>query len=273
MIKTCVYPIAGYGTRFLPFTKEVPKEMLPIGAKPLIHYGVEEAFNSGIKRNCMITSDAKLSIQKYFSEDDNDPRKEYFSRNNHIVSLTNIIQNSEFSFINQISMKGLGDAILHAKEIVKEKQFAVILVDDFCFNYRKSVISQLIDIAKMYPDHCVVAVEEVEEESIHNYGIVEIGGPTENENLFRVKSLVEKPKAIDAPSNLAIIGRYILSNEIFMHIENIPRYDKSEIQITTALNSLAKLDKVLALRFDGLRFDCGSFPGFLSANIFINKES
>ena len=271
MIKKCLFPSAGYGTRFLPVTKSIPKEMLPILTKPLLHYGVEEAIDAGCETIAIVTSKYKKSIEDYFDTNVDitnsikDTSKEIL-----LDAINNIIKNCTFSYTRQIEMKGLGDAILTGQTLIGDEVFAVILADDLCDSKNKSVLSQMKKIYEKYPNHCIVAIEEIPKKDSNKYGIIS-GIEIEN-NLFKIDNMVEKPEAKDAPSNLAIIGRYILIPEIFNILKNTEVGKGGELQITDALLTLAKQGKVLAYKFDGCRFDCGSLDGYVEAtNYFYNK--
>ena len=275
MINVCIFPVAGYGTRFLPITKAIPKEMLPVLSKPLIQYSFVEAIESDIRNLTLIISDSKKpSFDLYFEA--NNKLEDLLSakRNNSLDELNMIIDSCKVNFVNQSEMLGLGHAILQSKEIVGESEFAVILPDDLCFNKEKSVLSQMKRIHEIYPDKCIVAVEEIKSSDSHKYGIIE-GEVLEGKipNIFSVRKMIEKPSEKEAPSNLAIIGRYILLPEIFDVLEQTNADKNGEIQITDALNILASRNKVLAYKFQGIRLDCGSVEGFVEANNFFFEMS
>jgi UTP--glucose-1-phosphate uridylyltransferase len=272
-ITKCLFPAAGYGTRFLPATKAIPKEMLPVLTKPLLQYGVEEAIDAGCNTMAIVTGRGKRAIQDHFDisyeleHQIKDTSKEHF-----LSEIRDVIQNCTFSYTRQIEMKGLGHAILTGQTLIGNEPFAVILADDLCDNNNSStVLSQMVEIYKKYPNHCIVAIEEIDKKDTNKYGV--ISGKQIEDNLYKVDNMVEKPEPKDAPSNLAIIGRYILIPEIFDVIKNTKAGKAGEIQITDALLSLAKDGKVLAYKFDGKRFDCGSIDGFVEAtNYFYNKQ-
>ena len=272
-IKKCLFPAAGYGTRFLPATKAIPKEMLPVLTKPLLQYGVEEAIEAGMDTMAIVTGRGKRSIEDHFDisyeleHQIKDTPKEHY-----LTEIRSVIDKCTFSYTRQVEMKGLGHAILTGKTLIGNEPFAVILADDLCDNESKSVLSQMTEIYEKHPDCCIVAIEEIPKEHTNKYGVI-AGEEIEN-NLFKVNNMVEKPDSKDAPSNLAIIGRYILIPEIFDIIEQTPPGKGGEIQITDALLTLAKQGKVLAYKFDGKRFDCGSVDGFVEAtNYFYQKQS
>ena len=272
-IKKCLFPAAGYGTRFLPATKAIPKEMLPVLTKPLLQYGVEEAIEAGMDTMAIVTGRGKRSIEDHFDisyeleHQIKDTPKEHY-----LTEIRSVINQCTFSYTRQVEMKGLGHAILTGKTLIGNEPFAVILADDLCDNDNKSVLTQMTEIYEKHPDCCIVAIEEIPKEHTNKYGVI-AGEEIEN-NLFKVNNMVEKPDPKDAPSNLAIIGRYILTPEIFDIIEQTPPGKGGEIQITDALLTLAKQGKVLAYKFEGKRFDCGSVDGFVEAtNYFYEKQN
>tara|TARA_B100001173_G_C16012899_1_gene558433 strand:- start:861 stop:1691 length:831 start_codon:yes stop_codon:yes gene_type:complete len=265
LINKCLFPAAGYGTRFLPATKAVPKEMLPILTKPLLQYGVEEALSSGISNMAIVTGRGKRAIEDHF---DNSLElesqllgtpKEYY-----LKEIKEVIDKSTFTYIRQQHKLGLGHAILTGQPLIGLEPFAVILADDLCVNMNESVLSQMIKIYSKF--QCsIVAIQEIPIEESSKYGIIS-GNLIQNSNdLYQVKDLVEKPDTDSAPSNLAIIGRYILTPDIFSILKKIkPGIDK-EIQLTDALIHQAKKGKLIAYKFKGMRFDCGSIKGYLNA--------
>ena len=272
-IKKCLFPAAGYGTRFLPATKAIPKEMLPVLTKPLLQYGVEEAIEAGMNTMAIVTGRGKRSIEDHFDisyeleHQIKDTPKEHY-----LTEIRSVINQCTFSYTRQVEMKGLGHAILTGETLIGNEPFAVILADDLCDNDNKAVLTQMTEIYEKHPDCCIVAIEEIPKEHTNKYGVI-AGEEIEN-NLFKVNNMVEKPDPKDAPSNLAIIGRYILIPEVFDIIEQTPPGKGGEIQITDALLTLAKQGKVLAYKFDGKRFDCGSVDGFVEAtNYFYKKQS
>ncbi|MGL4193634.1 UTP--glucose-1-phosphate uridylyltransferase GalU [Vibrio misgurnus] len=266
MIKKCLFPAAGYGTRFLPATKSMPKEMMPIVNKPLIEYGVDEAIQAGITGMCIVTGRGKQSIMDHF---DMNYELEHQIRGTNkedlLIDIRHIIESANFTFIRQREMKGLGHAILTGKELVGDEPFAVVLADDLCVNEQQGVLMQMVALYKQF--RCsIVAVQEVPENETHKYGV--IAGEMIKDDLFRVDNMVEKPEPGTAPSNLAIIGRYILTPDIFDLIEQTEPGKGGEIQITDALLKQAKSGCVLAYKFKGRRFDCGSVEGYIEATNF-----
>jgi UTP--glucose-1-phosphate uridylyltransferase len=272
MIKKCLFPAAGYGTRFLPATKSVPKEMLPIVDTPIIQYGVEEAMEAGCEVMAMVVSKYKKAIEDHFdTHSDIESSIQGSSKEKLLDSVNSIIDNCQFSFIRQLEMKGLGHAILTGEALIGDEPFAVILADDLCENENNGVLKQMVQLHEEYPDCCIVAIEETPKEETNKYGV--IAGENISETLIKITDMVEKPDPKDAPSNLAIIGRYILTPEIFDVIRDTPAGKGGEIQITDALLTLAKEGKVLAYKFEGQRFDCGSVDGFVEAtNYFYKKD-
>ncbi len=273
MIKKCLFPAAGYGTRFLPATKAIPKEMLPVLNKPLLQYGVEEALSSGCDTMAIVTGRGKRAIEDHFDVSyELEHQIKGTNKEHYLTQIRNVITKCTFSYTRQVQMKGLGDAILTGQTLIGNESFAVILADDLCDNDGDTVLSQMVEIYNKYQDHCIVAIEEVPKQDTNKYGI--ISGDKIEDNLFRVTNMIEKPNPQDAPSNLAIIGRYILIPEIFEILQDTKPGVGGEIQITDALLTLAKQGKVLAYKFNGLRFDCGSIDGFVKAtNYFYDKVS
>ncbi len=263
--------MAGYGTRFLPVTKSIPKEMLPILTKPLIQYGVEEAIAAGCNTMAMVTSKYKKAIEDHFdTHTDIESSIAGTTKAPLLEALNSTIMQCHFSYIRQKAMKGLGHAILTGEPLIGDEPFAVILADDLCYNEKDAVLSQMMEIYTAYPDHCIVAVEEIPPHDSHKYGV--IAGDLINEKLIHVKDMIEKPEPKEAPSNLAIIGRYILTPEIFDILRETDPGKGGEIQITDALLHLAKQGKVLAYQFQGRRFDCGSVDGFVEATNFFYQR-
>ncbi len=269
-IKKCLFPAAGYGTRFLPATKSMPKEMLPVVNKPLIQYGVEEALDAGMSGMAIVTGRGKRAIEDHF--DINYELEHQIAgsdKENYLREIRRIMNQAVFSYTRQIEMKGLGHAILTGETLIGDQPFAVILADDLCYNAEKGVLMQMVELYKYY--RCsIVAVEEVPRNETNKYGV--IAGDEISEGIIRVNNMVEKPKPEEAPSNLAIIGRYILTPDIFDIIRKTPPGRNNEVQITDALLTQARQGRVLAYRFKGRRFDCGSVPGFIEAtNFFFNN--
>ena len=274
MIRKCLFPAAGYGTRFLPATKATPKEMLPILTKPLIQYGVEEALEANINIMAIVTGRGKRAIEDHFDISYELENQIKGTTKEHLLNdIRKLISQCTFSYTRQTQMRGLGHAILTGETLIGDEPFAVILADDLCTNNSgDGVLSQMIEVYNHYKCS-IVAIERVPLEDTNKYGIISgelIDGSTTE---YRVTNMVEKPEPKDAPSNLAIIGRYILTPDIFDIIRDTPEGKGGEIQITDALLQQAKEGKVIAYQFDGKRFDCGSVDGFVDAtNYFFRKE-
>ncbi len=274
MVKKCLFPAAGYGTRFLPATKATPKEMLPVLTKPLIQYGVEEALEAGIKTMAIITGRGKRAIEDHF---DISYELEHQIRGSSKEPLLNdirgLITQCTFSYTRQVEMKGLGHAILTGETLIGDEPFAVVLADDLCTNDdEEGVLQQMIKVYDTY--QCsVVAIEEIPKEDTHKYGVIAGNLVDHTTDIYRVTDMVEKPDPKDAPSNLAIIGRYILTPDIFDILRDTKPGKGGEIQITDALLEQAKQGKVIAYNFKGKRFDCGSVDGFVDAtNYFYHTQ-
>jgi len=271
-INKCLFPVAGYGTRFLPATKAVPKEMLPILTKPLIQYGVEEAMSAGMTTMAMVTSKYKQAIKNHF-EPHTDIKESIKGTAKELLcdELTNIMDKCDFSYIKQQQMLGLGHAIHTGKPLIGNEPFAVILPDDLCTNEGDSVLTQMTKLHEQHPDCCIVAIEEVPMTEVDKYGVIDGELLKGSSDAYRVKSMVEKPSSIEAPTNLAIIGRYILTPEIFDVLGGTAPDKNGEIQITDALMTLAKEGRVIAYKFQGTRFDCGSVKGFVTATNYFAR--
>jgi len=271
MIRKCLFPAAGYGTRFLPATKSMPKEVLPILNKPLIQYGVEEAVSADIHQIGIVTGRGKRAVEDHF--DINYELEHQISgtdKESYLVDIRSLLDQCTFSYTRQIEMKGLGHAILTGETLIGPEPFAVVLADDLCVNLDgDSVLTQMKKIYEKY--RCsVVAIEEVPQDETYKYGVIEASQL--EDDVFVINNMVEKPAPEDAPSNLAIIGRYILTPDIFDIIRETPPGKGGELQITDALQIQAERNMVLALKFKGQRFDCGSIDGFVEAtNFFYNK--
>ena len=265
MINKCLFPAAGFGTRFLPATKAVPKEMLPILTKPLLQYGVEEALSAGITNMAIVTGRGKRAIEDHFDNAYELESQLSGSSNEHYLKeIKEIIKKSTFTYVRQKQMLGLGDAILTSKPLIGNEPFAVILADDLCDCADDGVISQMIEIYNQY--QCsVVAIQEVPIHQTKKYGIIDGNLLDNSNNTYQVTDMVEKPEEKHAPSNMAIIGRYILTHDIFDILNNIKPDKTGEIQITDALRIQAKQGKVIAYKFKGKRFDCGGINGYLKA--------
>jgi len=272
MINKCLFPAAGYGTRFLPATKAIPKEMLPILTKPLLQYGVEEALSGGITNMAIVTGRGKRSIEDHFDNSyELESQLSGGSKEKYLNEINNLIDKATFTYVRQSKMLGLGNAISTGEPLIGNEPFAVILADDLCDYEDESVISQMIKVYKKYKCS-IVAVEEVPSSQTSKYGIID-GNLIDNLNgLYKVNTMVEKPQIKDSPSNMAIIGRYILTPDIFEILLNVKPGINNEIQLTDALRVQAKRSKVLALKIKGKRFDCGSIEGYLAATNHFAKK-
>jgi len=266
-IRKCLFPAAGYGTRFLPATKAMPKEMLPIVNKPLIQYGVEEAMEAGMTQIGFITGRGKRAIADHFDTSFELEHQIYgTSKETYLDDIREVMDSCDFVFMRQREMLGLGHAILTGQPMIGQEPFAVILADDLCAPPTEGdntrALGQLAALYERY--QCsIIAIEEVPQENTASYGI--ISGEEIAPGIYQVNDMVEKPKPEDAPSNMAIIGRYILTPEIFSYLEKTPPGANGEVQITDALKALAQDRQVLAVKFKGQRFDCGSIDGFVEA--------
>ena len=268
-VRKAVFPAAGLGTRFLPATKAQPKEMLPIVDKPIIQYGVEEALQSGIQNIIIVTGRGKTAIEDHF---DVSFELEHLLESRGKKELLNIVRGISdminVSYVRQKEALGLGHAVLRASELVGEEPFAVVLADDV-IDAETPCLRQLLDIYSFFAAP-VIAVMEVEPENISAYGAIDAEPIAHNgstDRVFRVRDLVEKPKQSEAPSNLAIIGRYVLTPEIFDSLQAIDPGSGGEIQLTDALRHLLRNRPIYAYRFEGTRYDAGDKLGFLKATV------
>ena len=285
MINKCLFPAAGYGTRFLPATKAIPKEMLPILTKPLLQYGVEEALSAGINNMAIVTGRGKRSIEDHFDNAfELESQLSGTSKEYYLDDIKSVIEQSTFTYVRQRHMLGLGNAILTGEPLIGNEPFAVILADDLCDCDEDGVIAQMIEVYKK--NQCsVIAIEEIPFTQIEKYGIISGDLIEGTNNTFRVTNMVEKPNSQDLikfvengvdldkmPSFMAIIGRYILTPDIFEILRNIKANNGNEIQITDALLTQAKQGKVIAYKFKGKRFDCGGIKGYLEATNHFAKK-
>ena len=271
MIKKAVFPVAGLGTRFLPATKACPKEMLPVVDKPLIQYAVEEAVDAGITEMIFVTGTSKRAIEDHF---DRVPELERTLRKQSKEALYEMVRNIppkgvSCIFIRQAEPLGLGHAVLCAKPVIGQEDFAVILADDLMVPTEggQGVLAQMVNNFSSETSG-MLAVERIEGTEIENYGV--IGGTSVSQKFTRIEQICEKPKASEAPSNLAVVGRYIFSDEIFKALDEIGPGKGGEIQLTDAIAVLLQENKEFhGYTFDGRRFDCGSKGGYLQANVEI----
>jgi UTP--glucose-1-phosphate uridylyltransferase len=267
-VRKAVFPAAGLGTRFLPATKAQPKEMLPIVDKPIIQYGVEEAIRSGIQNIIIVTGRGKTAIEDHF---DVSFELEYLletrKKNDLLAIVRNISDMIDVSYVRQKEALGLGHAVLRAMELVGHEPFSVVLADDL-IEAATPCLRQLLDVYNFFGAP-VLAVMEVPHENISLYGCIDAEPVSHNgsDRLFRIRDLVEKPKVEDAPSNLAIIGRYVLTPEIFGSLQAIDPGSGGEIQLTDALRHMLRSRPIYAYRFEGTRYDAGDKLGFLKATV------
>jgi len=270
-VRKAVFPVAGLGTRFLPATKAMPKEMLPIVDKPLIQYAVEEAAAAGITQMIFITGRHKRSIEDHF---DRAPELEAELAAKGKTELLEIVKNispetDAFVYIRQPEPLGLGHAVLCAEPVVGDEPFAVILADDL-IDADRSVVGQLIDARNALGGGSVLAVEDVPRADTGKYGIV--SSTPLDERTSRLSGIVEKPAPDQAPSTLAVLGRYVLEPSVFAHLRTIPRGAGGEIQLTDAIARLVPDGTTYAYRYQGRRFDCGSKGGFLAATVHYARK-
>ena len=268
-VRKAVFPAAGLGTRFLPATKAQPKEMLPIVDKPIIQYGVEEALHSGVQNIIIVTGRGKSAIEDHFDVSfELENLLESRSKTDLLKIVRDISDMIDVSYVRQKEALGLGHAVLRSKDLVGHEPFAVILADDV-IEANPPCLRQLLDIHEFY-GASVIAVMEVPRENISAYGCIAaepVAHNGRNDRLYRIHDLVEKPKAADAPSNLAIIGRYVLTPEIFDSLQAIEPGAGGEIQLTDALKHLLRSRPIYAYRFEGTRYDAGDKLGFLKATV------
>ena len=266
-IKKVVIPVAGFGTRFLPATKAIPKEMLPIIDKPLIEYAVDEAVDAGIEEVIFITSHTKIAIENHFDSNFELEEKLLRSNKESFISLINPekYKNIRFTYVRQKSMKGLGDAILHASHLINDEPFAIILADDLIIS-EKSCLQQLMDIHEK-TDLSVIGVNKVPDNKVSSYGVID---PSDHDSgSIQIKDIIEKPTFENAPSNLAVVGRYILSSDIFSYLEKVSEDKSNEIQLTDAIKMMLADEKILACEYAGDKFDCGSKSGYVEATVYM----
>ncbi|MBI5057220.1 MAG: UTP--glucose-1-phosphate uridylyltransferase GalU [Nitrospirae bacterium] len=263
IVKKAVFPAAGLGTRFLPATKASPKEMLPIVDKPLIQYAVEEAENCGIKEFIMITGKSKRAIEDHF-DSAWELEENLKSKGKHaMLEEIRRLSRHQFAYIRQGAPLGLGHAILCSKAFVNDEPFAVILSDDI-IDPEDNLLGEML---KIYNEHeaTVLALQRVPKEEVHRYGI--IAGKEVKKNIFRITDMVEKPKQSSAPSDIAVIGRYILTPDIYNFLEKTLPGKGGEIQLTDALNALLQKKPVYGYLFEGTRYDAGDKLGYLKATV------
>ena len=265
MIKKAVLPVAGIGTRFLPASKATPKEMLPIIDKPLVQYAVEEAIEIGIEEIVFITNDEKHSIKKHFENNQKLEQKLLRKNKEEFVEKLNpkIFKDIKFHYVIQEEQNGLGDAVLKAESLINGEAFALLLPDDLFFS-KKSCLSQLRTIF-MNTNASTIAVNKIDKNNIHKYGVIKPG--KEKNEAILIDDIIEKPLVEDAPSDIAVCGRYIFTSTIFDHLKKIELDKSGEIQLTDAIRSLLSEEQVYAKIYEGEKFDCGSKMGFVHATI------
>lgn len=268
-VRKAVFPAAGLGTRFLPATKAQPKEMLPLVDKPLIQYGVEEVIHSGIQNIIIVTGRGKSAIEDHFDVSfELEHLLESRGKKDLLASVRSVSDMIDVSYVRQKEALGLGHAVLRAKELIGPEPFAVVLSDDV-IDAEIPCMRQLLDIYE-YFGASVVALMEVPPENISAYGVVDAEPVAYNgarDRLYRICNMVEKPKASEAPSNLAIIGRYVLTPEIFSSIESVQPGSGGEIQLTDGLRHLLRNRPIYGYKFEGTRYDAGDKLGFLKATV------
>jgi UTP--glucose-1-phosphate uridylyltransferase len=271
-VRKAVFPVAGLGTRFLPATKAMPKEMLPIVDKPLIQYAVEEAAAAGITQMIFITGRHKRSIEDHFDRaPELEAELESKGKTELLAILRNISPDAEsFVYIRQTEPLGLGHAVLCAEPAVGDEPFAVILADDL-IDAERSAIGQLVDVRSQLGGGSVLAVEDVPRADTSKYGIV--SSTPLDERTSRMSHIVEKPAPEQAPSTLAVLGRYVLEPAVFGHLATIPRGAGGEIQLTDAIARIVPEGTTYAYRYRGQRFDCGSKEGFLAATVHYARKA
>ena len=261
-LKQVVFPVAGLGSRFLPVTKSIPKEMLPIIDKPLIQFAVEEAIQAGAEEIIFVTSHTKIAIEDYFSKNIELEARLRESNKNELIQTIypDYFEDVKFSFVRQNEPNGLGHAILQAKNLIKEDFFGIVLADDLILS-EVGCLKQLKDIHSK-TNSSVLGVFSAPDSELKNYGVIDA---TQEDELLKLESIIEKPSIDEAPSNLAVFGRYILSKSIFNILEETKPGLNGEIQLTDAIRSFLSNNSVFALEFQGRRFDCGSKEGYVSA--------
>ena len=269
-IKKAVLPVAGLGTRFLPASKAIPKEMLPIVDTPLVEFAVREAVEAGIEEIIFITSHTKRPIEDHFKRNKeletqlmSSDKKDYLDR----INLKEY-EGVKFSFIRQRDQKGLGDAVLQTSHLINPDEYFAILLADDLFDGTPGITSQLLSAFESH-QRSIIAINEVTDEETKKYGVID--GETISENLTMIKEIVEKPQS-NPPSNLAVTGRYLLKGSILESLKRIKPGFGNEIQLTDAISMLLKEDEVFGLKYKAVKFDCGSREGFIKANIHFARK-
>ena len=265
-VKKAVFPVAGLGTRFLPATKTVPKEMLPVVDKPLIQYAVDEAIEAGIDTLVFVTNRYKHAVADYFDKAyELEQKLEKAGKSELLAMIRDVLpKHVRCVFVTQTEALGLGHAVLCAKPVIGNEPFAVLLPDDLIWSKGRGALGQMVDLAGK-ENASVISVQQVPQEQTSSYGIV--SAPNFTGRFGAIEQIVEKPKPENAPSDLAVVGRYVLSGDIFPILEKTRSGAGGEIQLTDAIAQLLKQDKVLAYQFEGRRFDCGTRIGLIEATI------
>lgn len=265
-VKKAVFPVAGLGTRFLPATKTVPKEMLPVVDKPLIQYAVDEAIEAGIDTLVFVTNRYKHAVADYFDKAyELEQKLEKAGKSELLAMIRDVLpKHVRCVFVTQTEALGLGHAVLCAKPVIGNEPFAVLLPDDLLWSKGRGALGQMVDLAGK-ENASVISVQQVPQEQTSSYGIV--SAPKFTGRFGAIEQIVEKPKPEIAPSNLAVVGRYVLSGAIFPILEKTRSGTGGEIQLTDAIAGLLKQEKVLAYQFEGRRFDCGTRIGLIEATI------
>jgi UTP--glucose-1-phosphate uridylyltransferase len=264
-IKKAIFPVAGMGTRILPATKAMPKELLPIIDKPLIQYAVEEAKQAGIEQIIFVTGHGKTALENHF--DWNPHLQQTLRERGKLDALKTVeeaeLRDGDIAYVRQAEALGLGHAVWCARHLINNEPFAVLLPDDF-FMAQKPILQQMIEAYNIYQGN-ILAVSEVPREDVSKYGIVDIS--SDDGSIVKVNNLVEKPKPVDAPSNLSVTGRYILQPEIFKYLDEKRTGAGGEIQLTDAMQKMLKDQTFHGIRYEGTRFDCGDRLGYTKAII------
>lgn len=265
-ITKAIFPVAGLGTRFLPATKANPKEMLPIVDKPLIQYAVEEAIAAGITELIFVTNSSKRAIEDHFDSNFELEATLKERGNNELLNIVRDIlpEGVSCAYVRQKSPQGLGHAVLCAKQMIMNEPFAVLLADDLIDNGNASCLKQMVDIFNDRKSS-IVAVEQILPSESKKYGVIDAHNL--EDNLISIRGIVEKPETKDSPSNLGVVGRYILTPAIFKHLENTNKGSNGEIQLTDAIAMLLSEENIFAYKFQGKRYDCGSKIGYLEATV------
>ncbi len=263
-IKKAVITAAGWGTRFLPLTKSQPKEMLPLLNKPLIQYSVEEAVACGAELVVIVTSIGKKPMEDYFDRAfELEQALERQGKTKLTEEIRRLSDMADICYVRQKEQLGLGHAVLTTKRVVGNEPFLLLLPDDI-FEQREKVLQQMVDVHERYGGS-VISIKEVNEKDVHRYGIIK--SRKVEERVHEIEELVEKPSSVEAPSRMAIMGRYVITPDIFVALENTPPGRNQEIQITDALRNLAQKGRLRGFEFEGERYDAGTLQGWLETNL------